>query len=137
MKAKGKFISFLLVVDTFFVAYAYGFHSRQVLVVDPKLPPVVLKKDVQKKEGQKKEGQKKVIEKTESPKNPNNHKNIKGAGQAPASAANAGAAALTKKHVLKQSPAKDKTSGKSTSTKPAAKKSFKNATGPAAKAKDP
>ena len=41
MKAKGRFISFLLVVDTFFVAYAYGFHSRQILVVDPKLPPVV------------------------------------------------------------------------------------------------
>jgi hypothetical protein len=45
MKAKGKFISFLLVVDTFFVAYAYGFHSRQVLVVDPKLPPVVQKEE--------------------------------------------------------------------------------------------
>jgi len=43
MKAKGRFISFLLVVDTFFVAYAYGFHSRQVLVVDPKLPPLVVK----------------------------------------------------------------------------------------------
>lgn len=48
MKAKGKFISFLLVVDTFFVAYAYGFHSRQVLVVDPKLPPVVQKKGTDK-----------------------------------------------------------------------------------------
>ncbi|MBP9092799.1 hypothetical protein KBI23_17380 [bacterium] len=48
MKAKGKFISFLLVVDTFFVAYAYGFHSRQVLVVDPKLPPVVHKKNMEK-----------------------------------------------------------------------------------------
>lgn len=43
MKAKGRFISFLLVVDTFFVAYAYGFHSRQVLVVDPKLPPLAVK----------------------------------------------------------------------------------------------
>ena len=48
MRAKGKFISFLLVVDTFFVAYAYGFHSRQVLVVDPKLPPVVHKKNMEK-----------------------------------------------------------------------------------------
>jgi len=124
MKAKGKFISFLLVVDTFFVAYAYGFHSRQVLVVDPKLPPVVQKKEVQKK----------VIEKTESPKNP---KNIKGTGKAPASAAKSGAAALTKKNVLKQSTAKDKTSGKSTSTKPGAKKSVKKSTGPAVKAKDP
>ena len=119
MKAKGKFISFLLVVDTFFVAYAYGFHSRQVLVVDPKLPPVV---------------QKKVMEKTESPKNP---KNIKGTGKAPASAAKSGAAALTKKNVLKQSTAKDKTSGKSASTKPGAKKSVKKATGPAVKAKEP
>ena len=129
MKAKGKFISFLLVVDTFFVAYAYGFHSRQVLVVDPKLPPVVQKKDAQKKEVQKK-----VIEKTESPKNP---KNIKGAGKAPASAAKNGASALTRKNVLKQSTAKDKTSGKSTSTKPGAKKSVKKSTGPAVKAKDP
>lgn len=50
MRAKGKFISFLLVVDTFFVAYAYGFHSRQVLVVDPKLPPVVHKKNKEKTE---------------------------------------------------------------------------------------
>jgi hypothetical protein len=50
MRAKGKFISFLLVVDTFFVAYAYGFHSRQVLVVDPKLPPVVHKKSKEKTE---------------------------------------------------------------------------------------
>lgn len=41
MKAKGRFISLLLVVDTFFVSYAFGFHSRHVLIVDPKLPPVV------------------------------------------------------------------------------------------------
>jgi hypothetical protein len=127
MKAKGKFISFLLVVDTFFVAYAYGFHSRQVLVVDPKLPPVVQKKEVQKKDVQKT-----LIEKTESAKNP---KNIKGTGKAPASATKTGAAALTKKNVLKQSTAKDKTSGKS--TKPATKKSVKKSTGPAVKAKDP
>ena len=50
MKAKGKFISFLLIVDTFFVAYAYGFHSRQVLVVDPKLSPLASTKEVPKKE---------------------------------------------------------------------------------------
>ncbi|MBC7996303.1 MAG: hypothetical protein IAF58_00055 [Leptolyngbya sp.] len=43
MKAKGRFISLLLVVDTFFVSYAFGFHSRHVLIVDPKLPPVVKK----------------------------------------------------------------------------------------------
>lgn len=135
MKAKGKFISFLLVVDTFFVAYAYGFHSRQVLVVDPKLPPVVLRK----------EGQKKVIEKTAGSKNSNNPKNIKGDGKAPASAAKAEAAALSKKPVLKQSPAKDKKSSKSTKpsgtktgvTKPGANESVKKATGTVAKAKDP
>lgn len=44
MKAKGIFISVLLVIDTFFVSYAAGFHSRHVLVVNPKLPPVVQKK---------------------------------------------------------------------------------------------
>ncbi len=127
MKAKGKFISCLLVVDTFFVAYAYGFHSRQVLVVDPKLPPVVLRKEVPKK----------VLEKTARPKNSNNPKNINGDGKAPASAAKAGAAALSKKHVSKQSPAKDKAPGKSASTKPGAKKSGKKSTEPVAKAKDP
>jgi len=40
MKAKGRFISFLLVVDTFFAAYAYGFHCRHVLVVDSKMAPL-------------------------------------------------------------------------------------------------
>ncbi len=40
MKAKGIFIATLLVVDTFFIAYAYGFHSRHVLVIDAKLPPL-------------------------------------------------------------------------------------------------
>ncbi len=44
MKAKGIFISTLLVVDTFLLSYAAGFHSRHVLVVNPKLPPVVQKK---------------------------------------------------------------------------------------------
>jgi len=43
MKAKGIFISTLLVIDTFLVSYAAGFHSRHVLVVNPKLPPVVHK----------------------------------------------------------------------------------------------
>ncbi len=52
MKAKGIFIATLLVVDTFFVAYAYGFHSRRVLVIDPKLPalaPAVVKVKVDAK----------------------------------------------------------------------------------------
>lgn len=43
MKTKGIFISSLLVIDTFFVSYAAGFHSRHVLVINPKLPPVVQK----------------------------------------------------------------------------------------------
>jgi hypothetical protein len=45
MKAKGKFISFLLIVDTFFVSYALGFNTRHVLEVDPKLPPYVAKQE--------------------------------------------------------------------------------------------
>lgn len=52
MKAKGIFIATLLVVDTFFVAYAYGFHSRHVLVIDPTLPalaPAVVKVKVDAK----------------------------------------------------------------------------------------
>lgn len=40
MKAKGRFISALLVVDAFLIAFAYGFNSRSVAVVDPSLPPV-------------------------------------------------------------------------------------------------
>jgi hypothetical protein len=40
VKAKGKFISTLLVMDTFFISFAAGFNSRHVLVVDPSLPPV-------------------------------------------------------------------------------------------------
>lgn len=40
MKAKGNFIAALLVIDAFFIAFAYGFNSRKVMVVDPNLPPV-------------------------------------------------------------------------------------------------
>lgn len=40
MKAKGHFISALLVVDAFLIAFAYGFNSRTVQVVDSSLPPV-------------------------------------------------------------------------------------------------
>ena len=40
MKAKGKLISTLLVIDTFLVCYAAGFNSRHVLIVDPSLPPL-------------------------------------------------------------------------------------------------
>ena len=45
MKARGKFISFLLIVDTFLISYAVGLHSRQVLVVDHKMKPVVVPAD--------------------------------------------------------------------------------------------
>ena len=41
MKAKGKFISTLLIIDTFFVSFAFGFNSKHVLVIDPNLPPLV------------------------------------------------------------------------------------------------
>ena len=40
MKAKGKCISALLIIDTFFISFAAGFNSRRVLVVDPSLPPL-------------------------------------------------------------------------------------------------
>jgi hypothetical protein len=43
VKAKGIFISTLLVIDTFFVSYAVGFNTHPVLIVDPSLPPVVTK----------------------------------------------------------------------------------------------
>ena len=43
MNARGRFISFLLVVDAFFGGYALGLNSRQVEVVDPKLPPLQVK----------------------------------------------------------------------------------------------
>jgi len=48
VKVKGQFVSFLLIIDTFFVSYAVGFNSRHVLVVDPKLPPFVAKPEVKK-----------------------------------------------------------------------------------------
>lgn len=43
MKAKGLFISTLLVLDTFLVSYYAGVHGRTVKVIDPMLPalPVV------------------------------------------------------------------------------------------------
>jgi hypothetical protein len=40
MKAQGRFISFLLVVNAFFGGYAAGLNSRHVQVVDPSLPPL-------------------------------------------------------------------------------------------------
>jgi hypothetical protein len=46
---KGKFISTLLVIDTFFASFAAGFNSRTVLVEDPTLPPIVKPKESEKK----------------------------------------------------------------------------------------
>lgn len=40
MKAKGKFISTLMIIDAFFMGYAYGFNSRSVAVVNNSLPPL-------------------------------------------------------------------------------------------------
>jgi hypothetical protein len=43
VNAKGKVISTLLVIDTFFVSYAAGFNSRHVLMVDPNLSAYIAK----------------------------------------------------------------------------------------------
>ena len=43
MRAKGIFISGLLAIDTFLISFALGFNSRHVLVVDPALPPLLVK----------------------------------------------------------------------------------------------
>jgi hypothetical protein len=40
MKAKGMFMSALLIGDAFLVSYAIGFNSRHVQVVDPTMKPV-------------------------------------------------------------------------------------------------
>lgn len=41
MKARGMFISTLLVIDTFLGAFCYGFNTSAILVIDPKLPAVL------------------------------------------------------------------------------------------------
>jgi hypothetical protein len=43
VNAKGKFVSTLLTIDTFFISFAVGFNSHPVLVVDPSLPPLKTK----------------------------------------------------------------------------------------------
>jgi hypothetical protein len=52
MKAKGVFISAILIADAFLVSYAIGFNSRHVLVVDPSMkavaPPADVKSDAKK-----------------------------------------------------------------------------------------
>ncbi len=44
MNAKGRFISTLLVINSFFASFAIGFNSRHVLVIDPSLPAVNIDK---------------------------------------------------------------------------------------------
>ena len=46
MKAKGIFISAILITDAFLVSYAVGFNSRHVLVVDPSMKPVAAATEV-------------------------------------------------------------------------------------------
>ncbi len=43
MKAKGMFISTLAAINAYLGGFAYGFNAHPVLVIDPKLPPVVQK----------------------------------------------------------------------------------------------
>lgn len=52
MKARGLFISTLLVIDTFLASFAVGFNSRHVLVVDPSLKEVVAPPAVSKQGNQ-------------------------------------------------------------------------------------
>jgi hypothetical protein len=66
VKAKGNIISFLLVIDTFFIAYAAGFNSHPVLVVDLSLPP--LAKPEPKAAVESKKSSDKTAEKTNSPR---------------------------------------------------------------------
>jgi hypothetical protein len=40
MKAGGMFVSAILIIDTFFVSYYLGVHSRTVDVEDPTMKPV-------------------------------------------------------------------------------------------------
>lgn len=44
MKAKGIFISTLAAINAYLGGFAYGFNAHPVLVIDPKLPPVVQNK---------------------------------------------------------------------------------------------
>lgn len=85
MNAKGRFISFLLVVNAFFGGYAAGLNGRYVAVVDPKLPPLksepaVANADKPLKENSSKgRGGKKSSEQKESSpsKGKSSHKNHK------------------------------------------------------------
>ena len=44
MKAKGKFITALMMLNAVFGGYALGFNSRHVDVIDPTLPPLEIEK---------------------------------------------------------------------------------------------
>lgn len=45
MKAKGIFISTLIIVDTFLGAYYFGVHQRSIKVIDPSLKAVEITKE--------------------------------------------------------------------------------------------
>ena len=72
MSGFGKFIGFLLIVDSFFVCYYLGFNSRHVLVVDPTMQPVVAKQA--EKAADKTDATKPGAEKTDSAAKPGDDK---------------------------------------------------------------
>jgi hypothetical protein len=49
VRAKFIFISVVMTMDSFFFGYAAGFNSRHVLIVDPKLPRLIVHKPEAKK----------------------------------------------------------------------------------------
>jgi hypothetical protein len=135
MKAKGIFISVLLVIDTFFVSYAAGFHSRHVLVVNPKLPPVVQKKveakpilptkPAPKSNAKDGHGKKGSVDKAHGAKSHDIKRDAKSADTSAKSAAKTAASSTTKS----DSGAKAST-GKSTPKASATKPSMKKTTTP-------
>lgn len=44
MKAKVQFIGAMAMINAYLMAFAYGFNSHPVLVVDPSLPPLAVEK---------------------------------------------------------------------------------------------
>ena len=57
MKAKGIFISSLLVIDTFLASYYFGLHSRTFKIIDPKMPALEEKKQETKSDTTNKEAE--------------------------------------------------------------------------------
>ncbi len=48
MRGKIRFITFLAAIDAYLIAFAVGFNSRHVLMVDPSLPPIKTKAEEKK-----------------------------------------------------------------------------------------